>query len=153
MIKIRFLDVIYIYKYKYKLLRHLAAKWESTMVNETNSLPSKARSMLDGIETLILLDLLGAKRPTLVNYFQTTSWLFKEMAGIEKRLGELNLLRPIDPTQSTVEVPMFDEGSLNTYQSHIEDDHIPFLTRGVSVLHLIASPFPSVWHSLSVRVN
>ncbi|CAJ0832536.1 8188_t:CDS:10 [Entrophospora sp. SA101] len=133
--------------------RHLAAKWESTIANETTSLPYKAHSMLDGIETLILLDLLGAKRPTLVNYFQTTSWLFKEMAGIEKKLGELNLLKKIDMTQSTEEVPMFDEGSLNTYQSHIEDDHVPFLTRGVPVLHLIADPFPSVWHTLSDDIS
>lgn len=29
------------------------------------------------------------------------------------------------------------------------DDHIPFLVRGVEVLHLIPSPFPSVWHDLS----
>nr|CAG8572403.1 15212_t:CDS:2 [Entrophospora candida] len=133
--------------------RHLAAKWESTIANETTSLPYKANSMLDGIETLILLDLLGAKRPTLVNYFQTTSWLFKEMAGIEKKLGELNLLKKIDMTQSTEEVPMFDEGSLNTYQSHIEDDHVPFLTRGVPVLHLIADPFPIVWHTLSDDIS
>jgi hypothetical protein len=30
----------------------------------------------------------------------------------------------------------------------IEDDHIPFLERGVPVLHLIAVPFPSGWHTL-----
>ena len=33
---------------------------------------------------------------------------------------------------------------------HIEDDHVPFLTRGVNVLHVIASPFPRVWHTLAV---
>ncbi|KAG9053085.1 hypothetical protein FS842_008704 [Serendipita sp. 407] len=30
----------------------------------------------------------------------------------------------------------------------IEDDHIPFVHRGVNVLHIIASPFPRVWHTL-----
>jgi len=30
----------------------------------------------------------------------------------------------------------------------IEDDHIPFLARGVEVLHLIPSPFPKVWHKI-----
>src|SRR6266545_3934932 len=49
--------------------------------------------MLDGIEVLILLDLLGAKGPRLVNFFQTTSWMFKEMVNIEKKLGGLNLLK------------------------------------------------------------
>lgn len=34
----------------------------------------------------------------------------------------------------------------------IEDDHIPFLRLGVDVLHVIASPFPQVWHTLRVRV-
>ncbi|KAL7750579.1 hypothetical protein RI367_003920 [Sorochytrium milnesiophthora] len=30
----------------------------------------------------------------------------------------------------------------------IEDDHVPFLDRGVPVLHLIPYPFPTVWHRL-----
>jgi glutaminyl-peptide cyclotransferase len=30
------------------------------------------------------------------------------------------------------------------------DDHLPFLHRGVSVLHVIAEPFPRVWHTLGV---
>jgi len=29
----------------------------------------------------------------------------------------------------------------------IEDDHIPFMQRGVPVLHLIPAPFPDVWHT------
>jgi hypothetical protein len=29
----------------------------------------------------------------------------------------------------------------------IEDDHLPFMRRGVEVLHLIPSPFPAVWHT------
>jgi hypothetical protein len=28
----------------------------------------------------------------------------------------------------------------------IEDDHIPFMQRGVEVLHIIPTPFPWVWH-------
>ena len=32
--------------------------------------------------------------------------------------------------------------------SRIEDDHIPFYNRGLrNILHLIASPFPGVWHT------
>jgi hypothetical protein len=34
---------------------------------------------------------------------------------------------------------------------YMGDDHVPFLHRGVSVLHVITEPFPSVWHRLSVR--
>jgi len=30
--------------------------------------------------------------------------------------------------------------------SYIEDDHIPFLRKGVPILHVIPTPFPVVWH-------
>jgi glutaminyl-peptide cyclotransferase len=30
----------------------------------------------------------------------------------------------------------------------ILDDHVPFMDRGVEVLHIIPSPFPRVWHKL-----
>lgn len=29
---------------------------------------------------------------------------------------------------------------------YVEDDHIPFMKRGVNIVHVIPSPFPSVWH-------
>jgi len=28
------------------------------------------------------------------------------------------------------------------------DDHIPFMARGVEVLHMIPTPFPHVWHTI-----
>ncbi|KAF9420579.1 hypothetical protein BGZ94_009091 [Podila epigama] len=31
----------------------------------------------------------------------------------------------------------------------VEDDHIPFLHRGVPIFHVIPVPFPSVWHTLA----
>lgn len=30
----------------------------------------------------------------------------------------------------------------------MEDDHIPFIARGVEVLHIIPAPFPDVWHNM-----
>lgn len=30
----------------------------------------------------------------------------------------------------------------------VEDDHIPFMARGVEVLHIIPTPFPRVWHHM-----
>ncbi len=30
----------------------------------------------------------------------------------------------------------------------MEDDHIPFMARGVPVLHIIPSRFPDVWHTM-----
>jgi hypothetical protein len=37
--------------------------------------------------------------------------------------------------------------------AYMGDDHLPFLHRGVSVLHVIAEPFPRVWHTLGVSMN
>lgn len=34
------------------------------------------------------------------------------------------------------------------WMSFIQDDHIPFLARGVEVLHLIPERFPEVWHRM-----
>lgn len=31
----------------------------------------------------------------------------------------------------------------------VEDDHVPFMARGVEVLHLIPTPFPKVWHHMA----
>jgi len=31
----------------------------------------------------------------------------------------------------------------------IQDDHVPFMHRGVEVLHIIPSPFPRVWHEMT----
>ncbi|KAK6009615.1 peptidase, M28 family [Ostertagia ostertagi] len=36
-------------------------------------------------------------------------------------------------------------GSLSPHA--VEDDHIPFMKRGVPILHLIPVPFPHVWHT------
>lgn len=33
----------------------------------------------------------------------------------------------------------------------IDDDHMPFVRKGVPAFHVIAAPFPPVWHKLSVR--
>ena len=32
------------------------------------------------------------------------------------------------------------------------DDHLPFLAKGVPVVHLIPVPFPSVWHKMTVGI-
>jgi len=30
----------------------------------------------------------------------------------------------------------------------VQDDHLPFMMRGVDVLHLIPTPFPKQWHTM-----
>ena len=42
-----------------------------------------------------------------------------------------------------------DKSSDRWMGGFIEDDHLPFIARGVEILHLIPSPFPLVWHESS----
>jgi hypothetical protein len=66
------------------------------------------------------------------------------MATVEKRLRELSVLRskPAHPF-----LPETNKG-LHQFGSFIEDDHIPFMARGVEILHIIPIPFPDVWHRI-----
>lgn len=115
--------------------RHLAQKMESTPhpAGATNT------NQLHGIDLFVLLDLIGAPSPRFGNQFPNTAPWLTRLQNIEKRLHSMNQL---------VEHP-------NSVQyfwpdltvSPVLDDHIPFLNRGVRVLHLIPSPFPSVWHT------
>ncbi|KAM4542685.1 glutaminyl-peptide cyclotransferase [Odontesthes bonariensis] len=115
--------------------RHLAQKMENTVhpagATDTNQ--------LHGIDLFVLLDLIGASSPRFGNQFpSTTPWLTR-LQDIEKRLHSMNQL--VDHPNS-VEYFWPDHPV-----GRVLDDHVPFLNRGVRVLHLIPSPFPSVWHT------
>ncbi|CAM5173039.1 unnamed protein product [Eretmochelys imbricata] len=60
--------------------------------------------------------------------------------GYEKRLHRLGLL------QSHPREQMYFQRE--PVYGPVEDDHVPFLRKGVPVLHLIATPFPMVWHTM-----
>ncbi|KAM7325048.1 hypothetical protein ACRRTK_015301 [Alexandromys fortis] len=62
------------------------------------------------------------------------------MTFSEQELYELGLLK-----DHSLERKYFQNFG---YGNIIQDDHIPFLRKGVPVLHLIASPFPEVWHTM-----
>ncbi|RUS81361.1 hypothetical protein EGW08_010859, partial [Elysia chlorotica] len=89
---------------------------------------------------LILLDLIGTKDTRFVRQFSQTSELYKNLVKVETLLREKSLL--VGDSKSRI---FIDAGSFGG----IEDDHIPFLRKGVDILHLISSPFPSVWHKFS----
>ncbi|KAI9314425.1 glutaminyl-peptide cyclotransferase, isoform CRA_b [Dichotomocladium elegans] len=102
--------------------RHLADVWAKT-------------GDMSKIDALVLLDLIGARNPIFHNYHQTTDQLFRRLATLEKRLYSTTT--------------MFDPASFLTYRSDImQDDHLPFLERGVRILHLIPYPFPDEWHTV-----
>ena len=86
---------------------------------------------------MVLLDLLGTANPKLHSFFQETSHWHNALVATEQHLkrnrnwegsSRQNIFQP------------------KAHYGGIEDDHIPFLQRGVDILHAIPSPFPSVWH-------
>ncbi|XP_059806934.1 glutaminyl-peptide cyclotransferase-like isoform X2 [Hypanus sabinus] len=111
--------------------RHLAEQMARTKHPEGSS----STTLIDSVDLFVLLDLLGVSKPVFLNHFQNTARWFSRLVGIEKRLHRLGLLQ-LHP----FEVTYFNG---NTHYAPIEDDHVPFLQKGVPVLHLIATPrFP-----------
>lgn len=102
------------------------------------------------IEHMILLDLLGAANPNVPSYYDSTKWLHQTMMDAEKRLSEANVLWPAGDTTHRHARSFF---SRSRPWGGIEDDHLPFLHAGVPILHVIPSPFPSVWHKMSDDVT
>uniref|UniRef100_A0A1A8QTR9 Glutaminyl-peptide cyclotransferase n=1 Tax=Nothobranchius rachovii TaxID=451742 RepID=A0A1A8QTR9_9TELE len=115
--------------------RHLAKKMEATPhpAEATNT------NQLQGIDLFVLMDLIGAPSPTFGSQFQDTSSWFTRLQSIEKRLHSMNQLAE-HPNSVQYFWP-------DRHVGRVIDDHVPFLNRGVRVLHLIPSPFPSVWHT------
>jgi glutaminyl-peptide cyclotransferase len=132
--------------------RHLASKWESTMITTQDG---NSHNMLSNIKLFVLLDLLGAAKPQIHNLFESTGVYYDHLAEIERRLGNKLMLTPMrapdneaDEAQFVEEdLPYFVDGAGTFTNYQIEDDHVPFMQRGVPIVHLIPAPFPQVWHS------
>jgi glutaminyl-peptide cyclotransferase len=134
--------------------RHLAEKWSTTFIaphSKRRFIRPSGLTEIDTIEHLILLDLLGAANPRTRSFFLDTAWLYDGLISAERRLAESGAF--VDgngkSTWSSFFAPRTRQDSNAGY---IGDDHLPFLQRGVSVLHIIAEPFPRVWHTLGVRI-
>ena len=93
----------------------------------------------------MLLDLLGAKDPRVSSFFLPTHWAYKNMATLEKRMRDLGLLEAKPQQPFLVDI---DKEPVGFHRSLVSDDHVPFMARGVDILHLITTPFPPVWHTM-----
>lgn len=114
--------------------RHLATRWSN--MGDIND--PTATNNLQNIDLFVLLDLIGTIDTRFVNHFSNTSSHFNSLVDIEQCLQQSGYLT------SPYRQPLFRSyGST----SRVDDDHIPFLHRGVPVVHLISTPFPSVWHT------
>jgi len=125
---------------------------------------------LASISLFVLLDLLGAKDPRIPSYFRTTHWAYQGIANLEARLRDLGQFKSSPNHVSKLstsskrskargqkrEEPLFfseanknlNAGASRWLGGMIGDDHVPFMARGVEVLHVIPSPFPRVWHEI-----
>ncbi|EED20409.1 glutaminyl cyclase, putative [Talaromyces stipitatus ATCC 10500] len=136
--------------------RSLAETWDET----THSAMSIFRTPLSSISLFMLLDLLGSKDPTIQSYFPTTHWAYQNLASLEGRLRNLKQFKSspnYDIKSGHVDEPQWlvdaekSEHLLKSWTA-IQDDHVPFMRRGVDVLHIIDTPgranFPTVWHTI-----
>lgn len=82
------------------------------------------------------------------SYFPDTAWLFDALVNAETRLRDAGILDAAALGDSF----FHRRGAGDISLGYMGDDHLPFLRRGVSVLHVIAEPFPRVWHTLGVSV-
>jgi hypothetical protein len=121
--------------------RALAQEWDESY----NPAMSTYKNKLNSIRLFLLLDLLGAQNPRVPSYFRTTHWAYKNLASLEQRMRQLNVLKS---HSSHPFLPESDKDKGQWYGGAIEDDHVPFMARGVEVLHIIPSPFPPVWHRM-----
>ncbi|PKS12832.1 hypothetical protein jhhlp_001044 [Lomentospora prolificans] len=124
--------------------RALAESWDT----EFYPAASQFKSPLRSISLFVLLDLLGSITPwpRVPSYFLTTHWAYQAMANVEKRLRDLGSLQTKPPAGTTQFLPDSDKKATSFNRGYIEDDHIPFMARGVEILHIIPSPFPDQWH-------
>lgn len=122
---------------------------------EKRRLSTGIENELSGIEHLILLDLLGASAPRIRSFFIDTAWLFDELVDAEKRLGDSGAFaygeeKSMAPGKWRSWFSPREQTAWNT--GFIGDDHVPFLHRGVPILHIISEPFPRVWHTLKASL-
>ncbi|KAF4124913.1 Peptidase family M28 [Geosmithia morbida] len=122
--------------------RSLAEEWS----REANDVSAAYRTPLHSISLFVLLDLLGSPKPTVPSYFLPTHWAYRSMASLEKRMRDLSLL---ESQPGHVFLPDSDKSASLFGRSGVGDDHVPFMQRGVDILHLIPSPFPyGLWHTM-----
>ena len=122
--------------------RALAEEMEQTV----HAAMSTYHNALSSISLFVLLDLLGAKGPSIPSYFKTTHWAYQRLATLEKRLRDAGKLKSTGRSW----FPDVDKDDNGIWMGgRVGDDHVPFMARGVEVLHLIPSPFPDQWHSIS----
>lgn len=85
--------------------------------------------------------------PQFYSFFADTERWHSHFVDIEARLAHAGQLPQHDNSGITTR---YARGFFQNQatRSFIEDDHVPFLQRGVPILHVIPLPFPDEWHTM-----
>lgn len=125
--------------------RHLAAKWEK------QSAPAHCKGLINELkrlDLLMVLDLIGTSDTSFTMFSRTLKRHYMDLQRHEK-----------DYLRSKFQLQETQARQASTFKSNyiplefMQDDHVPFYKRGVPVLSLLASPFPSVWHTIDDNYN
>jgi len=118
--------------------RHLAKQF-STQPHPNKILADKDVTVLESLEAFILLDLIGTNSPPpqFWDLYKSTSKLYGQLQTVEGKLKDSLSGRKM------LYFPGKQPGTME-----VEDDHKPFLHRGVPILHVIPIPFPAAWHKV-----
>lgn len=125
--------------------RTLASTW-SQQPSRSNTTWSEATALTD-IDVLVLLDLLGAPDPVIYDTQPSGSRPFQRLARVERRLRDAALVHETSARKKSY-LSLARPPWLESAAAGLGDDHVPFVERGVAVVHLIPMPFPSVWHTV-----
>lgn len=105
---------------------------------------SRTANVLEQMDALVLLDLLGAANPTISSFYPTTGWMFDQLRDIERRLGAAGRFATLGEASWTADEKTGlgrswfrtrDTSGRTWIGGGISDDHLPFLQRGVEILH------------------
>lgn len=121
----------------------VAPEMTAALERRHNTRPGAPERIIDRMDHLVLLDLLGAPNPQVHSYYADTNHVYAMLASAERRLAQKQLLYPKTHTRKT--------STFFTGQQpgpFIQDDHLPFLAQGVPVVHVVPYPFPAVWHRI-----
>ncbi|MCJ1470513.1 hypothetical protein MMC07_009159 [Pseudocyphellaria aurata] len=93
----------------------------------------------------------ASNHPSKVKPVKASSSKAPKSASTAKPKGGKKSRKPPKVSrQDTPFLPDSDKQGKNFYPlGMVQDDHIPFLARGVEVLHIIPTPFPREWHHMT----
>ncbi|RKP14409.1 hypothetical protein BJ684DRAFT_22554 [Piptocephalis cylindrospora] len=119
--------------------RKLAEEWDQ-------------EGVLKDIDMLVLLDLLGFRNQHIPNLQPGTHHQYNQLRVLANRLSSQGHLVALQEEDSLDDTPYFTTDT-NGWRLGMDDDHRPFLERGVSCLHAITYPFPTFWHTLGDDIS